>query len=268
MKFRNQHAKFGPRFAPLYFKDGDGGDSGGGAAGDSGGEGALTPEQVQARIDAEVAGLKSKNDELLDALNKTKQQLKPWDGLDPEKVRGLMSKMEKDEELRLLAEGKTDEAFQRRLERVNAQHQSTVDTLSQERDQFKAQAEQFENQVRDLIIDQQVISSFMQEKGIESAAPDVVNRAKAAFTIEDGQPIARDEKGQIIRGKDGPISIQEWVAKLKETAPHLFPPSRGAGARGSSGGSLSSLDARMQAAAEANDMAEYRRLRKERDSAA
>jgi hypothetical protein len=276
MKLRNQQLKYGRRFAPVFAMagEGEGGDGAGGEGdGQGGGSGSgaisMTPEELQAKIDEATSGLKSKNKELLDTVKSTKDALKPWEGLDPEKVKGFMTKLEKDEELKLLAEGKTDEAFQRRLERVNADHQSQLENVSQERDKYQTELEKAQSQVRDLIIDQQVISSFMAEKGHESAAPDVVNRAKAAFTIEDGEPIARDSKGEIIRGKDGPITIQEWVTNLKDAAPHLFPGSSGAGATGSGGsGSRSSLDARMQEAADAGNMKEYKRLRDEKAKAA
>jgi len=192
---------------------------------------------------------------------------KNWEGLDPEKVRGLLDRVEKDEELKLLAEGKTDEAFNKRLERVNAQHQSELENVTGKLVDYESKLEKAEAQVRDLIIDQQVVTNFVNENGLKSGVPDVILRAKATFKIEDGQAIARDENGQIIRGKDGPITVQEWVAGLKDTAPHLFPQSSGAGASGSSGNGRDSVEKRLEEAAARGDMSEYRKIRKEVDAA-
>jgi hypothetical protein len=253
------------RLAPLYMmSEGEGG----GGSSDGGESKTFTAEEVEARIASEVDGLKNKNNELLSTVNDMKERLGAWGDLDPKNVRSMMEKMDKDEELRLMAEGKHDEAFQKRLEKVSAKHQSEVEGLSNQANQYKTDLEKAQSQIRDLIIDQQVTTGFISEKGLESAVPDVVLRAKTAFKIEDGQPIARDSDGEIIRGKDGPITINEWIQSLKESAPHLFPSSQGAGALGSGSGSRDSYESRMADAAASGNMEEYRRLRAERDKKA
>lgn len=261
--------KYGRNFAPLYFADGEGDEGGEGG----GGGGATTASFSQADIDKAVseavAGLKDKNNELLGNVKELKKGLTAWEGLDPEQVRGMIKQFETDEVLKLHAEGKHDEAYDKRMERERAEHQSALEGVSNQLNEANSVREKLENQVRDLIIDQQVLSSFMQEKGLETAAPDVVLRAKAAFKIEDGVAIARNDKGEIIRGKDGPITIQEWVQSLKTSAAHLFPGSQGAGAGGSGGsGGSGNIDAQMEAAANAGNMAEYRRLRSQKNKAA
>lgn len=265
MKFRNQQLKYGRRFAPIYsMAEGEGDGAGGGGGGGDGA--ALTQADIDAAVEAAVGGLKSKNSELLESLTQTKKTLKDWDGLDPTEVRDMMDRLSKDEELKLLSEGKHEEAWSKRLEKVGAKHQSEIDGLTADRDSATAERDRLAEQVRDLVIDQKVLSAFMGEKGLESAAPDVVLRAKAAFKIEDGTPIARDENGEIIRGADGAITVEEWVGSLKQSAPHLFPGSQGAGAGGAGGAAGGGdVEARLAAASESGNMAEYRRLRAERD---
>lgn len=264
MKIRGR--RFGKKFAPLHMKDGDEGGEGGSGGG---GGTTFTQEQVdtmvQEKVDVAVFGLKAKNTELIGNLKDTQKIVKSWEGLDPENVRNLMDKLEGDEVLKLHAEGKHDDAYNKRMETERATHQSKVDGIVTERDTLAGDLEKSRSQVRDLIIDQQVITSFMMEKGLETAAPDVVLRAKATFTIEDGVAIARDGKGEIIRGKEGPITIPEWVTSLKTSAGHLFPGSHGAGAEGSGGRGGSDLASQLIAAADKGDMVEYKRLRKEAD---
>jgi hypothetical protein len=239
----------------------------GAEGGDSGG-GADIQAQIAAAVEAATAGLKTKNQELLQGLSEAKKGLKNWEGLNPQEVRDMMERLSKDEELKLLAEGKHDEAWNKRLEKVSATHKSQLEALQTEAGTYKTSLEKAQEQIRDLVIDQQVLTGFMAEKGLESAAPDVVLRAKAAFKIEDGTPIARDKNGEIIRGKDGAITIPEWIASLKQTAPHLFPGSVGAGAEGGGPGSRGGdIDARMEKAANSGDMKLYRQLKEEKAKA-
>jgi hypothetical protein len=259
--------KRGTRLAPLYCVDGDDGDGSGG-----GGGGGFTQADVDSAVDAAVntatSGLKSKNAELVTDIKGLKAQTKAWDGLDPEAVRNMMDRMENDEELKLIAEGKHSEAWDKRLEKVGAKHQSAIDGVVTERDGLRTELDKSQDQVRDLIIKQQVVTSFISEKGVEQAIPDVVLRAKSAFTIEEGVPICRDVDGEIVRGADGPITIPEWVAARKQDAPHWFPPSQGAGATGAGGrgggSGGSDIDAKMEAAASSGDMVMYRKLHLEK----
>ena len=261
---------FGSGLAPLYCNDGgDGGDGGTGGGGSSTGFSAEQQAAVDAAVEAATSGLKSKNSELLGTTKQMQSQLKAWEGLDPAQVRGFMEKLGADEELKLIAEGKHEAAWGKRLEKVGATHRAQLDAVAAERDTLKTERETLAQQVRDLIIDQQVVTNFVSEKGFEGAIPDVVLRAKAAFKIEEGVPIARDSNGEIIRGASGPITVKEWVAARKLDCPHWFPGSQGAGASGSGGGrGGSDIWARMEAAADAGDMATYRKLSDERKKAA
>ena len=224
----------------------------------------LTQADIDKAVSEAVSGLKNKNSELLDSLAKSKESLKQWEGLDAGNVRSVLDKIQSDEELKLLSEGRHDEAFKKRLEKVNAQHASQLENITKERDAATAALEKAREQVRNLVIDQQALSAFMAEKGIESAGPDVIARAKNTFSIEeDGSPVARNNNGEIIRGKDGPITVLEWVQNLKTTAPHLFPGSTGAGA-GNQGNSSGQTDmaTKLDEAAKSGNMAEFIRLRK------
>jgi hypothetical protein len=264
-----KHKRLGqPRFNPIYCNEGEGGEGGGGGGGNGGEEStSFTQDQLDAAVEKAVGGLKSKNSEVMGKLKEAQSQLKSWEGLDPESVRTMLDNFEKDEVLKLHAEGKHDEAYSKRTETDKAKWQSQLDGVVNERNDIQSQLEKSQEQVRDLIIDQQVLGAFIQEKGLEQAAPDVVLRAKNAFDIEDGIPIARDADGEIIRGKEGPITIQEWIQARKADCPHWFPASQGAGAGGGDGaqGGGTNLEQQMEQAAAAGDMKLYRKLREQRD---
>ena len=261
---------FGFRMAPIYSMadDGGAGGSGGSGAGAAESDGGQEPAKTYTQdeynaLKSQVESLGNKNQELLGNLRGVKDKLKPWEGMDPEKVKSMMEVIENNEEARLIAEGKHEEAWEKRLERVNAENCSKFDAMNKELEEFKGKYEEAVQRESKLVIDQAATQTFVQERGLETAVPDVLLRAQRTFKLEDGTPIARDEHGASIRGADGPLTVQEWVANLRVEAPHLFPQSKGAGAGGSGQSSPSDLEKRMRDAADSGDMEEYRRLRAE-----
>jgi hypothetical protein len=236
--------------------------------GSDGGEPTFTQADIDAAVQTAVAKLEGKNSELIGTQKNLKSQLKAWEGLDPTAVKDLMEKVQSDEVLALHAEGKHNEAYDKMMEKERATFQSQFEGLTGERDEFKNRLEASEAQVRDLIVDQAVVTSFIQEKGLDSAIPDIVLRAKQAFTIEDGQAVCRDQNGELVRGADGPITIAEWVAERKKDCAHWWPSSQGAGAAGAGQGGAAagggSIEERMAVAAANKDMDTYRKLHEER----
>lgn len=78
------------------------------------------------------------------------------------------------------------------------------------------------------------------ESGVEAKAlPDILERAYKVFQVQDdGSLIAKD--GEVtIYGGDGstPLTVGEWIGKLKESAPYFFKSSQGGGAGGAGAGS-------------------------------
>lgn len=95
--------------------------------------------------------------------------------------------------------------------------------------------------VRDRL-DNALVEAFRTAGGIESAKEDALGRASKVFKLDDTlTPIARDDNGADIMSKKDPtkpMSIEEYMIGLKDTAPHLFKRSvSGSGVGGVSGGS-------------------------------
>lgn len=247
--------------APMMLRLGD--DNGGGEGG--GGEGGGDEKVSKADLDkalASVAALESKNAEILNESKKYKESLKNWEGLDPEKVKGLMTQLEENEEMKLLAEGKTSEVINKRMEKLESKHAAELKALQDKLGGASEESTKYKSQVRDLLIDTKVVGEFRKAKGLESASDDIVARAQRVFTVEDGEVVARGSDGKLITGKEGPLTITEWVSGLIENAPHLFEGSQGTGAQGNrSGAAATDIERRMQAASKAGDVAEYRRLK-------
>jgi hypothetical protein len=94
------------------------------------------------------------------------------------------------------------------------------------------------SQLSVLLVDN-VIRDAASKAGITGAQmDDVLLRGKATFKLVDGQVTPHDSRGNVIYGSDAttPLSINDWLVKLKTSAPHLFPQSAGGNAPGNRGG--------------------------------
>lgn len=188
-------------------------------------------------IDAAVAGLKSKNSELLGNIKAQKTELDQlkgqFDGLDIEAVKGLLARAGKDEETKLIAEGKIDEVITKRTERLRAD----LDKQLQAEKARADKADSFANRFRDKVLSDSIREAATKAGALPEAADDIILRARGVFKLnEDGEPVAMDGE-EVIFGKDGktPLSRAEWMESLKEAAPHLWPRATGAGQTGDKG---------------------------------
>ncbi|WP_447880065.1 hypothetical protein [Serratia fonticola] len=229
MLFRNIARKY---YAPA----GDGGEGGGG------GEATITPEIqaiIESRINESVSGLKAKNSELLGKLREQTDNLKRFDGIDPEAVRGILKRFSDGEEADLIAAGKIDEVLEKRTERMRGDSDKKIKAAVDRAEKAEALASKFTRRVLSDVIR----SAALKTGVLSTATDDIILRSQGVFTLnEDGEAVAIDKDGSPVMGKDGktPLSPAEWAESLKDTAPHLWPAAEGSGAGGHKpgGGSL------------------------------
>lgn len=273
------------KFNPIYNMAGnmaDGTDNAGGGgnntvddvAGDDGRVDNSPTESTKSQPDIEAAiaeatrGLKNKNSELLDSLAKYKAEARKFEGLDVEALKSLQKKVEQDEILKLHAEGKHTEAYDRMMEKERAIFESEKEKYIDELKAAQESAKTNKDLVETLLIDGGAQTEFAKANGLPEATPDILARARAVWKVEDGSTVARDNKtGELLRGEKGPLTMAEWIKGLKKDAPHLFVGSRGANALGGQGGqsgAADSIEAEMLAASESGDINKLRELRKRR----
>jgi len=210
---------------------------------DSGPDGSA--DDVQARVEEAVAGLKKTNAELkqektalkqkLDELSASLDLLGGTDGL--RQLASLRERLQTDDLGRLLADGQIDEWFDRRAQPLRDTHQQQIN----ERDQAVQAANQRASAAETLLqqtLLKTAVSQAAARAGVEPTAMlDILLRAERSFTFdpEHGQLVERDAAGGVRFSPDGrsPRTIDEWLADQKETARHWWPPSRGGGAGGS-----------------------------------
>lgn len=143
----------------------------------------------------------------------------------------LMSKMDKDGEAKLIAEGKIDEVISRRSEKLRTELQKQVDTAKAEVESQKKRTEKFSQRV----LDNNIRAAAAQAGLHKHAIDDALFRARTMFSVDDdGNAIQLDMDGKPVFGKDGktPYNPMEWLESMKDSAPHWFPASNSGGGAG------------------------------------
>jgi hypothetical protein len=187
----------------------------------------------------DVSGLKKsiakERDAAQAAINRAKELEKQFEGIDPVKTRELYSRLENDEEAKLIAAGKTNEVFEKRTERLRTEHQKVLDAEA-------AKAKQAEERVKAMslrVIDNHIRAAAAKAGIHPQAIEDALYRGRSIFALDESDnAVQLDEGGKPIMGKDGktPFSPLEWLESMKQEAPHWFPAtSSGGGATGNSG---------------------------------
>jgi hypothetical protein len=201
----------------------------------------ITPELqaiIDARVNDAVTGLKAKNGELIGKLKESSENLKRFDGIDPDAVRTILSKFASDEEANLLKAGKIDEVLTKRTERMQADHAKALKAAEEKAKRESSKASKLAART----LSGAIKDAAIKAGALPEAMEDIVLRGGSMWKLnDDGDPVAMNGD-QVVFGKDGktPLTPSEWAESLRETAPHLWPKAQGSNAPGSGSGARSS----------------------------
>jgi hypothetical protein len=197
----------------------------------------ITPE-IQALIDAQVAGLKAKNSELLGKNREFTDRLREvetrYEGIDPEAVRAMTKRFADDEEGKLIAAGKIDDVLNKRTERMKAEYAKAVKAEQDARTRAEGKASKLASRT----LAGSIRDAAIKAGALPEAMEDIVLRSAPIWRLnDDAEPVAMNGE-EVILSKDGktPLTVQEWADSLRETAPHLWPRAQGTNAPGSGPG--------------------------------
>lgn len=210
---------------------GEGGEGGGG----EGGNADDVQAKINAAVEAAVAGLKAKNSELLGNLREAKDQLKQFDGIDPNAVRDILKRFADDEEAGLIKAGKIDEVLNKRTERMKADYEKKLTDAMKAAEQASKRAQAFQGRVLDDSIRAAAAKAGLHQHAID----DALFRARSMFALdENGQAVQLGDDGKPVLGKDGksPFTPLEWLEGMKDKAPHWFPAAASGSGAGNGGG--------------------------------
>jgi len=182
-------------------------------------------------LDADGVVSQTKLDEFRQNNITLTNQLKKFEGIDPDAVRQLAEDKRKLEEAQQIKAGDVDKVVAARLKaELDKVHAPVV----AERDALTARLTAIQ-------IDQAVVTEATKRGLRPTALTDITARARQTFKLVNGVPQAFEADGQTARtGKDGvsPMTLAEWVDALVSDAPHLFEANAGSGAAGSGPGGV------------------------------
>lgn len=220
-------------------------------------------ESVKKQLDEAVTGLKSKNEELIAEKRQIQEKLKEFAEIgDPKAALDAMKFLKENHEAQLIKDGKVDEVIEKKLSTVKSEFKQREDELTAKLREFESTATLYKRQFETKIIEDELRAAAIKEGVLVTALPDVLMRGNMVFTLgEDGTLEARDKNGNLQKNKDGiVITPGNWIAGLKEQAPHYWPSSVGGDLHGG-GGNNSDVEEKLVMLAKKNDMVGYRKLR-------
>jgi hypothetical protein len=220
---------------------------------------AAVEENVQKVVEKEVSGLKAKNEELL---NEKKKLMENFKDLDPEKAKEALKFLEENEEARLIQEGKFEEIVEKKVSQIKSDYEAKMAELQKQLEQFESASVEYKTKFETKVVEDTIRDTAIKAGVRPEALTDVLMRATQIFSLgEDGSVEARDSQGNLMKIDDLVLTPDNWIKSLKESAPHYWPPSQGAGATGS-GANSGDVMKKLADLAAKGDMVGYRRLRK------
>ena len=209
-------------------------------------------------LDADGVVSQSKLDEFRQNNITLTNQLKRFEGIDPDAVRQLADDKRKLEEAAQLKAGEVDKVIDARIKTARAEWDKTHGVVVAERDTLTSRLTAIQ-------IDQAVVSEATKRGLRPTALTDITARARQTFKLVNGVPQVFDSDGQTARmGKDGtsPMTLAEWVDALVSDAPHLFEANAGSGAAGSGSGGAGNRSVKNPFRKESFNLTEQMKLQK------
>ena len=196
----------------------------------------LIANSINDAVTAATNGLVSKRDELLTEVKKFKDIAKTIEGLDVEKAKEAMQKVQEIEDAEMIDAKEFDKLFETKTERMKADHLTQITSVTESRDALQAEKDIYKGKLGELTIEGGIRDAALEVEGAvyDKAWPDILSRGKGIFKLnEKGEAEPRDAAGNIIYGKDAstPMTFKEWAEGLKDSAPHFWE----AGNRGGAG---------------------------------
>lgn len=196
-------------------------------------------------LDVEDDGAKAKLDEFRSNNRDLKEQLKAalekidtFKDIDPGKYKELLSKLQSDEEKKLLKDGNVEEVIRLRVEALKREQAEQISAKDKIIAKLEADTKQAVSDRDTYIIDSELRKAVDHpELGFQSGVADLVRRqVLEEFILKDGRVIGAKKDGTIIYGKNGePKTLGEFLADVAKERPYLVKPSNGSGANNNGG---------------------------------
>lgn len=228
-------------------------------------------KQIDKAVAEAVAGLKKKNEEVIGSNKKLKDEIaaaKAKPTLSDEEYtefRSLKERIERDEMLRMLTEGKSEELIERVTKKARLDADAKLAAEAEARTAKEREATEWKARYEQTLINIEVTKAAAAS--VKPQYQDLVNKLVAdRVKLVDGAVRVVDGDGEVAMAPNGtkPLTVSEYVETLRGSYADLFVSSSGGGAHGSGkkppGGPGNKLSAE---AIEGLSMEDYTRLRSE-----
>ena len=189
---------------------------------------------VNKAVDEAKTALEAKNKEILGEKDALKEQLKKWDGMDNDKIRELVSRLENDEDAKLVADGKVEELIDRRTERMQRDFENQTKALGDRNDEISKENTVLLNELSVLKVDGALRQTAEKQGVLAEHLEDAVLAGRQTWRLDKGLPTAFNPDDSPVIGKDGKnqITIQEWMEEKVKTKPGWTGKPKGGSATG------------------------------------
>lgn len=165
--------------------------------------------------------------------------------IDPEAARAAMKRVHELDDKKLLDEGKVEELFQKRTERMRADHENAVKAAAAKIAELEAAQTGLRGRLSEVLIDnaiaQQATAAGVKASGLAPllliAKHGLPSGKVPRWELDGDKPVPKNADGTVKIGKDGtnPMGLDEWFGVARTELADLFEPSRGSGAAQSTG---------------------------------
>jgi len=190
----------------------------------------MVPQERYDEVKSKVDEFRENNVSLLKKRDELVAQIEKYGQWTPEAIADLEVKAKAGGVDESKLKELVDSEVSKRTSKMQEENEKTVNELT-------GNNSKMQEKLRILAVDNE-LKSIAVESGVRaSAIPDILLRGRGVFHYENDSVVAKNEKGDIIYGKDGKTSqsMAEWLGELKQNATHLFEESTGTGGKHKSG---------------------------------
>jgi len=214
-------------------------------------------------VEEAVSGLKTKNEEIIGEKKTLQETLKTFDGFDPKTLKTATDFYTKNKDAEFLKDGTVEELIEKKTSQITSDFETQITELNGKLTTATTHGASYQGLFEAKVIDDGVRAAAVKADMLPTAVEDAVLRGRSIFSLDDNKQIeARDKEGKLAVTEDKKVlTTENWIEGLKETSPHYWPGSEGAGAQGGSSGPESDQAAKLQAVAASGDADAYRALK-------
>ena len=187
---------------------------------------------------ARINEFRGNNIALQKQLKDATEHAEQFKNIDPAKYDEAVKTLQKLQEKQLLEAGQVDQVLEQRTQTMRADYEGRIKALTSKVEDYQQQATTYKGSL-DRIAVESVITKAVTDIAppIRGALEDIKLRAKDIWKVQPNGGLVPMEGDNILYGKAGtaPMTPEEWVMGLTQTAPYLFEPNQGGGSQGGGG---------------------------------